>query len=147
MATDSIGSSTSGSNTIDKSQLSAKVDAFSKLSTEDFLKMMTTELQNQDPFNPTDNSQLLQQLSQMQQITASTNLTTTLTGLSLGMNIAGGSSLIGRGINGLTEDGTSVVGTVDSMSIKGGKAYVNVTDQNDGTTIHSVPLTNVSQVL
>jgi hypothetical protein len=40
-----------------------------------------------------------------------------------------------------------VVGTVDSMSIKGGKAYVNVADEKNSSTIHSVPLTNISQVL
>ena len=42
--------------------------ALQNLNMNDFLKLMISELQNQDPLNPMDNSQLLQQISQMREI-------------------------------------------------------------------------------
>ena len=38
------------------------------LKTEDFIKMMITQLQNQDPMQPADNNQLLAQMSQIGQL-------------------------------------------------------------------------------
>lgn len=144
---DSISSTLSSSKTIDRSKLSSQTDAFSSLKIEDFLKLMTTELQNQDPLNPTDNSQLLQQLSQMQSITASNNLTSTLNSVLLGTNLSSGAALIGKGVSGLTDKGDTVVGNVDSVSMKGGKAYLNVIDQKDGKTVRELAMSNVKQVL
>ena len=37
----------------------------SSLGTSDFLKLLTAQLQNQDPFSPTDNSQMVAQLAQI----------------------------------------------------------------------------------
>ena len=38
--------------------------ALGQLGSSDFLKLMTTQLQQQDPFNPTDNTQMLAQMAQ-----------------------------------------------------------------------------------
>lgn len=144
---DSISSTLHASKTVDRSKLPSQADAFSSLKIEDFLKLMTTELQNQDPLNPTDNSQLLQQLSQMQSITASNNLTSTLNSVLLGTNLSSGASLIGKGVSGLSDKGDSIVGTVDSVSMKEGKAFLNVVDKKDGKTMLELSLSNVKQVL
>ncbi len=53
-----------------------------------FLQMMIAELQNQDPLNPMQNSQIMQELGQMQQITSSNNLNTTLSSVALGQSSA-----------------------------------------------------------
>ena len=42
---------------------------------DDFLKLMIAELQNQDPLDPMENSEMLQQLSQMRSIGATDKLT------------------------------------------------------------------------
>ena len=69
--------------------------AVSSLNVDSFLKLMITELQNQDPLNPMDSSQMLDQISQMRQITSSDKLTDTLNSVLLGQNIASSTNLIG----------------------------------------------------
>ena len=64
-----------------------------------FLKLLTTQLQNQDPMNPMDTSQYTQQLVQYSQVEQSIQQNTTLKSIlaSLGtQNLTQASSLIGR---------------------------------------------------
>ena len=84
-----------------------------------FLKLLTTQMQNQDPLNPMDNSQLLQQISQMREIAATGDMTNTLQAVLLGQNVSSGSALIGKQVSALTDAGDSVTGNVDKVNIAG----------------------------
>ena len=53
----------------------------SKISQEDFLKMLTTELSYQDPTNPSDNNQMVAQLSQLSMVDGINSLNSTVTDL------------------------------------------------------------------
>lgn len=44
----------------------------------DFLKLMTAQLQNQDPFSPVDNTQMIAQMAQFSQLSGITEMSTTL---------------------------------------------------------------------
>lgn len=134
------------SNTVDRTKLPQQVDKFSTLATEDYIKLMVSELQNQDPLNPMDNSQMLQQVSQISAIQSNNTLTSTLNSVLLGQNLASMGSMIGKGVIGITDDGTNVQGIVDSASLVNGKPYLNV-PSSDGGTLNQVALTNVKQVL
>src|SRR5450830_1255198 len=46
-----------------------------------FLKLLVTQLQNQDPLNPEDNSEITSQLAQLSTVTGVNQLNTTLTAL------------------------------------------------------------------
>lgn len=48
----------------------------------DFLRLLTTQLANQDPLNPTDNEEMLAQLAQFSQLEAATDSSVTLTAIS-----------------------------------------------------------------
>jgi flagellar basal-body rod modification protein FlgD len=106
--TSSTGSSTSSANSINN------------LDVDSFLKIMIAELQHQDPLNPMDSSQMLDQIGQMRQITASDKLTSTLNSVLLGQNIASSTNLIGASINGISDDSENVSGLVSSVSIANG---------------------------
>src|SRR3712207_426119 len=54
-----------------------------ELKTEDFIKMMITQLQNQDPLEPAKNQELLAQMSQIGQLQSSTTLQESLQGMVL----------------------------------------------------------------
>jgi len=82
-----------------------------------FLDLMITELQNQDPLNPVDNSELLQQLSQIRSISATNQLTDTLHSVLDGQQLTTASSLIGKKITALTDDNKNVEGVVDRVSV------------------------------
>ncbi len=122
--------STAGKTTIDRSKLPKQSDAFSNIGLEQFISLMVTELQNQDPLNPMDNTQLLQQLSQMQSITSTKKLTETLDSVLLGQNLSNAGALIGKTINGLTDDGTEVTGKVDQATLVSNVPYLNVGDKS-----------------
>jgi flagellar basal-body rod modification protein FlgD len=111
-----------------------------------FLKLMVTELTNQDPLNPMDNTQLVEQLGQLRSIAASDQLTSTLKTLGTGQSLTTASSLIGKTVSALTTDNQNITGTVDSVTVD--------VDANDSTkrtyTLHvngqSVDLDNVREV-
>lgn len=91
--------------------------AFTSLTPSDFVNMMVTQLQNQDPLDPTNSQDLLAQMSQIGQLQASTQLQTTLTGLSLQNQIGAASSLIGKTVQGTDVNNNTVTGTVSSVTI------------------------------
>jgi flagellar basal-body rod modification protein FlgD len=102
--------------------------AVSSLNVDSFLKLMITELQHQDPLNPMDSSQMLDQISQMRQITSSDKLTSTLNSVLLGQNIASSTNLIGANVIGVSDDNQKVSGIVSSVSIDNGapKLHLNL---------------------
>ena len=67
-----------GAKKVDTSATPAKKTA---LGQEDFLKLMTAQLSNQDPFQPQSNDQMIAQMAQFSTVTGITQLNTTMTGL------------------------------------------------------------------
>ncbi len=56
--------------------------AYNKLGEADFLKLLTTQLANQDPTQPVDNSQMLAQLAQFSALSAANQTNTSLATIS-----------------------------------------------------------------
>lgn len=117
-----------------------KTDALSAVNVDDFLKLMIAELQNQDPTNPLDNSQLLNQLGQLTSIESTTKLNSTLTSLSEGQGLANASALIGKKINAMDDNNQEVSGVVSKASITDGAIKLTVGDS-------AVSMGNVRQIL
>ena len=68
---------------------------------EQFLKLLTTQLQNQDPLSPMDNAELTSQIAQINTVTGITALNTSIAGLStqfLQMQTLQGASLVGKDV-------------------------------------------------
>src|SRR5438045_4554757 len=110
MTTTGIGS-TSSSNSASGS--TAKSSAYD-LKPADFIKMMITQLQNQDPTQPVKNEELLAQMSQISQLQSNTTLTSTLQGMTLQNQIGSASSLMGKIVSGLDDANDPVQGLVTS---------------------------------
>jgi len=115
-------------------------NAIQDVDLDDFLKLLIAELQNQDPLNPMENSEMLQQISQIREIESNDRLTETLESVLLGQSLTTASSLIGRSIVAMAEDGATVTGCVDRVSIVDGMPKLNV----DGQVLD---LKNVSEIL
>ncbi len=88
------------------------------VSLDQFLQLMITELQNQDPLNPTDNSEMLAQMTQIRQMGATNQLTEALTNLSIGQGLTQAGNLIGKKISALDDQAKQVDGVVDRVSVK-----------------------------
>ncbi|MEO1498042.1 MAG: flagellar hook capping FlgD N-terminal domain-containing protein [Planctomycetota bacterium] len=91
-----------------------------------FLEIMLEELQNQDPLDPMDNGELLDQLSQIREISSNDKLTETLDSVLLGQNVTTATGLIGTEVEGLTDDGRRVSGAVQRVKINDGQPTLDL---------------------
>lgn len=90
------------------------------LGSQDFLKLMLTELTNQDPLEPTDNETLLRQISSIRDIELSTSLSDSIRQLTGHQQIGSASALIGQFVTGLPgEDGAVASGMVVGVRFSG----------------------------
>jgi flagellar basal-body rod modification protein FlgD len=96
-----------------------------------FLKLLVTQMQNQDPLNPMDNSQMTSQIAQINTVSGIDKLNTTVSGLNsqfLQLQALSGAALVGRDItlqgNSLNVAGGSgsgsfdLVGTADRVKVE-----------------------------
>jgi hypothetical protein len=91
-----------------------------------FLKLMITELQQQDPMNPLDNKDMLNQIAQIRAVGASDQLTKTLNSVLLGQNITSATNLIGADVSALTDDSQAITGVVNRVAIDKGVPKLHV---------------------
>jgi flagellar basal-body rod modification protein FlgD len=103
-------------------------NAMENLSMDEFLKMMIAELQNQDPMNPMDNTQILQQIGQIREVTSNDRLTSTLDAAFLGQNLATANNLMGQWLVAMSDDNSQVLaaGQVNQVSIEDGIPRLHV---------------------
>jgi len=130
-AVDSISSSAPPSST----------SAFSTLASEDFIRVMFTELTNQDPSAPNDSQALLEQISSIRSIESDLSLTERLEEIALQSEIASSGSLLGKFVTGLNDSGAEVLGYVDSISITREGTVLNL------STGQSVAMRRVQEVI
>jgi flagellar basal-body rod modification protein FlgD len=91
-------------------------NGFSALTSEQFIKVIFTELSKQDPLQPSDSSKLLEQLSSIRSIQADIDMGTKLQSIVTQNQLSTAAGLIGKNISGLTEQSDRVSGQVASVS-------------------------------
>ena len=109
-----------GTNNATAASAAPQGNSIGELDLDVFLDLMLAELQNQDPLDPVDNSQLLAQISQIREIGASDKLTSTLDSVLLGQNVTTATGLIGTEVSGVTDEGITVSGAVQQVTINDG---------------------------
>jgi flagellar basal-body rod modification protein FlgD len=100
------------------SPTSKEVHDLKDLDINQFLQLMISELTNQDPLNPMDNAQLIEQVGQLRTIAATDQLTGTLSTLQTGQSLATASNLLGKTVKALTSDKQNITGIVDRVSVE-----------------------------
>lgn len=111
---------------------------FNGLKAEDFVKILLAELQNQNPLEPTDNSKILEQVTQINSLTSSQKLTDTLNGFALSQGLSSASSLIGKSVTGQVGDAT-ISGTVSKAVVESGQVFLMVGEKK-------LPLSSVNEI-
>jgi flagellar basal-body rod modification protein FlgD len=106
----------------------------------DFLKLMIQQLQQQDPMNPTDSSQLLTQMSQISNLQSNAAMVTSLSSLTLQQSIGSAGNLIGKSINGIDDNGNQLQGVVTSIKVVNKKVRLELDGGND------LAMENVTQI-
>ncbi len=113
---------------------------FRGLDPDAFFNLLIAELKNQDPLNPLDNTQLLQQVATIREVGVSMQLNETLQAVMFGQQITSAASLLGKTVRGLTDAGDEVTGTVDRITIEEEKVLLHVGQEQ-------VRLNNVAEIL
>jgi flagellar basal-body rod modification protein FlgD len=114
-----------------------------------FLKLLVTQMQNQDPLNPMDNAQVTSQMAQINTVTGIDKLNTTMTNMGSSMTqlqMLQGASLVGHSVllegNKLSvgTDGKAVAGY--SLDAAASNVRIDVLDAA-GTTVDTITQTGL----
>lgn len=105
------------------------------LDINDFITLMTTQLQNQDPTNPQDPTEYVSQLAQFATVSGIQEMQTSVSDLSDSLRASqalSGSSMIGR----------SVLVPATDVSISAGDTVTGAVDAASGTSAMQITVTN-----
>jgi len=107
---------------------STSTDAFSALSSGEFLQIIFTELSNQDPLAPNDTQSMLNQLSTLRSIESDSQMVNSLQRMVSQSELASASQLIGSLVSGITLDNRRVSDLVISVSMTQDGPVLNMFD-------------------
>lgn len=140
MAVDSVGSNAFGSNSSTSSQLQQQT-----LSQSDFLKLLVTQVTNQDPTKPMDPTQSVAQLAQFSQVAATQQLQQSFD--SLASNLTGdqfvrASAMVGRDVLVPSTAGKLQNSALNgAVNVPNSGTYVNVQIKDTaGNVVRTIPL-------
>jgi flagellar basal-body rod modification protein FlgD len=143
MATTTPVGSTTANSVI--AQFTAAAEAKSEGAQDRFLKLLVTQMQNQDPLNPMENAEVTSQIAQINTVTGIDKLNTSVTSMSDRLANAQSiqaSSMIGRHVlaagNRVEFDGTSAPLTFD-LPERAASVNVSIVDDK-GATLYSQDL-------
>ena len=86
------------------------------LGKDDFLKLMVTQLQNQDPLNPTDDKDFMGQMAQFTSVEQLTNMATAIDRMSTASQSTQSIALIGKTVTYKKDDETTAEGVATSVA-------------------------------
>jgi flagellar basal-body rod modification protein FlgD len=105
---------------------STSAGGWASLQPSDFIQMMVTQLQNQDPTQPTSNEEILQQISQIGQLQSADTLQTDLSAMVLQDSISSAGNLIGKSVSGIDNTGNTSSGLVNSVQVANGSVSLQL---------------------
>jgi flagellar basal-body rod modification protein FlgD len=109
------------------------------LGQEDFLKLLTTQMANQDPMKPMEDTEFISQMANFTSLEQTKTMSQTMASLLNSQNTATASSYIGKQVTLRDAAGDSTSGIVSEVRIKEGKPYLVVGDKEyDATTVTKV---------
>jgi flagellar basal-body rod modification protein FlgD len=100
--------------------LSNPVNPNDSLGQNAFLQLMMTQMQNQDPLSPQDNSQFLSQLAQFTSLEQMTNVDTQEQQVAQTLSVLEAHQLLGSNVTVQNADGSTASGTVSSIKFSNG---------------------------
>lgn len=99
-----------------------------QLTQDDFLKLLTTQLKNQDPLKPMADTQFIAQMAQFSALQQATTLTKDFGEFSSAHQISSAQNLLGKTVT-LSADGTITTGRVNEIRIQDGAARLVIGTQ------------------
>jgi flagellar basal-body rod modification protein FlgD len=134
------------SSTQSTAATTASTQGLNQMTSDDFLKVLITQLRYQDPFKPMSNEEMLSQISQIRNMEMSSTLTDSLKTLTDQQRLGSAATLIGQYVTGTVKakDGSekTIAGVVRGIRFEqGGKP---VLDLDSGASMPLESLANVT---
>ncbi|MEO7040332.1 MAG: flagellar hook capping FlgD N-terminal domain-containing protein [Candidatus Elarobacter sp.] len=111
----------------------------SQLGEDAFLKLLTAQLQNQDPLNPMDDTQSVAQLAQFSSVQATTELKDSFASFQSNFSVMQSAGLIGKAVSAQSTDAngnvTTVQGTVKTISVINGSPEFTLVDKTGALVV------------
>ena len=109
-----------------------------------FLTLLTTQLQNQDPMKPMDDTQMIAQMAQFSALEASQQLNATIQTSNNMQTVFQAGALIGKYIKASQTDGTTTTGAVTSVGFTTTNGVTAPTIKINGKDVDYSTITTVS---
>ena len=104
------------------------------LGENDFLTLLTTQLKNQDPLNPMDDTQSVSELAQFSALQATTSLSTNFGTFESNFAVSQASGMLGKSVTVASTDSTgassTVSGTVKAIQVVNGSPEFTMVDSS-----------------
>jgi flagellar basal-body rod modification protein FlgD len=100
--------------------------AGAELGKSDFLKLLVTQLQHQDPMAPTEDREFMAQMAQFSALEQMTNVSVSLDRLTRTSQLDQGASLIGRTVGYQQGDQPAGSGVVSAVGVQDGDVVLHV---------------------
>ncbi|MEX0885283.1 MAG: flagellar hook capping FlgD N-terminal domain-containing protein [Phycisphaeraceae bacterium] len=140
--TSMISSAATGAqNRPDAASQVAGRNPFGEMSSSDFIRVLVTELTTQDPFEPNDSQQILEQISSLRNIESQTTLQAQLQDLVMQNELTQAGGMIGRMVEGITPENDRIAGLVTAVRVVEGRAVLEL------DTGKSLPMGGVERVM
>jgi flagellar basal-body rod modification protein FlgD len=118
----------STSGTSSAGQVPPTANPGSVLGKEDFLKLLVTQLQHQDPLNPLEDKDFMAQMAQFSALEQMSNLNASFDRLGHASQVAQGVALIGKTVSWLDEAGAQQSGVVSAVTTLDGEIEIQIGD-------------------
>ena len=113
---------------IDALNASTGAQGSNSLTETDFLQLLTTQLQNQDPLQPMSNTAFIAQMATFSQLSAQDTLNSDFSNYSQTQAITGAQSYIGQTVtvSGAAENAAGATGTVTGVTVSNGAPQLTI---------------------
>ena len=109
------------------------------LTQEDFLKLLTVQLQNQDPMEPMKDTEFVSQMANFTALQQTTDISNTLSAMSSMLEQTGSVAYLGKQVTLTDAKGKEISGLVTKVGVEREIVYVNINGQKyDAANITSV---------
>ena len=123
------------------------VTSASSLNLNDLLKVLLTELTNQDPLKPVDNTDFMAQIAQFASLDSTQQMSQNIQQLVALQAVTQTAGLLGRTVSALDSSGTTITGTVTTLTLSNGTPQMDITSTDGNATVTpNIPIGNLQTI-
>jgi len=126
-------STTGVSNSVTIKEAATRAETTSKssssLTSDAFMSLLLTQMKNQNPMEPMNDTEMISQMSQLSSLQELQKVSSSMTSMEYLSQMLSASDMIGKTVTYKNSDGETVSGAVSSISLEDSEVYVTVGEE------------------